>query len=396
MARGKSIKNRSAAVGRTAREKADRRTNIINLAMVAAFVLALAVGFVFIRGLHLPFVQVLTVDGFEMNAVMFNYFYRDTYDSFQNAYGELLDAYGTIDDSRPLDEQVYSEGFTWADFFYDTTLQTAQRTVIVYQAALQAGYELSESGAAAVDDELGAVRTGAKKNGFVTPGAFVRSHYGKGAGMNSYEQYLLLKELAEEYSAASYTDAQYTDSEMEAWYRENYPDADGEHEYNTVNCRLIYLPYSGYAYDEELGYYSYSAETREYTMDQLKTITADYMALSPAEQTEEAFAALAGEYSSYLAEEGGLYENAYKGDSGLETQVQTWLFGNRSAGDVDYVSADSGAYLLYWTGEDIPAWEHLALQGLRNDDWNAWYLSLSADAVVEADPKILSYLNLDP
>lgn len=396
MAKGKGTKTRNTAAKASARRQADRRTNIINLVMVAAFVLLLAVGFVFIRGLYLPYVTAVTIDDFELDAVMFNYFYRDTYDSFQSAYGEMLDAYGTIDDDLPLDEQIYSTDFTWADFFYDTTMQTVQRTVIVYRAALAAGYELSESGAASVAGELEAVKSGAKQNGFVRPGGFVRSHYGKGAGMDSYEQYLLLKELAEEYSTASYADVEYTMSEKQAWYSENYPDADGEHDYGTVNFRLIYLPYSGYAYDEQLGYYGYSEETMEYTMEQLRSLTADYMALSPKARTEEAFAALAEEYSSYLADEGGLYQNAYKGDSGVETQVQNWLFGSRSAGDLGYVSADSGVYLLYWVGEDIPAWEYLALQGLRNEDWNAWYLSLAEDSAIEDNPKILDYLNLDP
>ncbi len=396
--KGRSVPLSTAAAKKSAARKAkeDRRTNIINLIMVLAFVLAVAVGFVCIRGLYLPFVEVLTVDGYDMDAVMFNYFYRDTYDSFQSAYGEMLDAYGTIDPDKPLNEQTYSNGYTWADFFYDTALQNTQRSVIIYQTALAAGYELSESGAAAVAEELESVKSGAKRNGFVTPGAFVRAHYGRGAGMESYEEYLLLKELADEYSAASYADAEYTDSELEAWYSENYPDAGSEHDYNTVNFRLIYLPYSGYAYDEELGYYGYSAETMEYTMAQLESVTADYMELPAEERTEAAFAELAAEYSSYLSDDGGLYKNAYKGDSGIETQVQNWIFGKRTAGDADYVSADSGAYLLYWVGEDMPVWEYLALQGLRNDNWNEWYLRLAENVETEASPKILTYLNLDP
>lgn len=392
---GKSMSKSAKAAAKRVRE--DRRTNTINLVLVAAFVLALVIGFGFIRGVYLPWINVLSVDDYDMDAVTFNYFYRDTYDSFQSAYGEMLEAYGTIDPNIPLNEQAYAKDYSWADFFYDTAVMNAQRTAILWKEARAAGYELSETGAAAVTEEMEAVRAGAKRNGFVSPGAFVRAHYGKGASLRSYEEYMALQELANEYSTGYTATLEYGEEELRAWYEENYPDAAGEHDYNTVNFRLIYLPYSGYAYDEEMGYYGYSEETKTRAMTQLKSVTADYMALPAEERTEDDFAALATEFSSYLSKEGGLYENTYKGDSGVETQVQNWLFkAGHTAGDVEYLAADSGAYLLYWIREDIPVWEHLAYEGLRNDSWNEWYAALAKRAVIETDPDILRYLNLNP
>ncbi len=390
-------KNKKTAAGRQAKaRREERRVMAVNLLLAAAFVLVLAAAGVSAGGLYLPYVTAMSVDDFEMDAVQFNYYYRDTYDSFRSAFGDMLDAYGTIDEARPLNEQLYSEGFTWGDFFYDTALQNAQRTTVMYQAATAAGYELSAEGSAEVEEELASLRAGAKRNGFTYPGGFLRSHYGKGATMKSYEEYLRLKALATEYSTGYWAEALYDESELVAWHEENHPDSKRDDGEKTVNFRLIYLPYSGYEYDEAAGYYGYSAETRENAMEQLQQVTGDYMALPESERTEEGFAALAEQYSSYLSREGGLYKNAYRGDDGVEAAVQNWLFAGRSAGDVGYVSADSGAYMLYWLAEDMPAWEYMALEGLRNESWNAWYAELAEASDIHVNEKVKHHLYYEP
>lgn len=385
-----------SAKKRVKRSKAerDRRTNIINGVLVAVFVLAILAFLCWSRGWYLPLVTALSTDGYDMNAVTFNYFYRDTYDSFRSAYGEMLDAQGTIKPNVPLDEQTYSADFTWADFFYDTAVETAKRTVIVYEAAQEAGYELSEDAQAEIDAQLGMISANANANGYSTAAGFLRGHYGAGATMKTYRDYLEMKAISDGFSGDAYSGETYAEEELAAWFEENYPDAGDAYNYSTVDFRMIYLPYSGYAYDADTGYYGYSDEAKQSAKTQLQTVATLYV---QGEQTEESFAALAEEYSSYNRSEGGLYENAMPDDENVEAQVRSWLFTDgRKAGDTDYIEADSGVYLLYWVGENQPAWRYLAEKGLRTESWNAWYEELAASVEFTENPSILKHLNLDP
>ena len=379
---------------RLSKAQRDRRTNIINLSLVGIFVLGALAMLVWTRGWYKPLVTALSADGYEMDAVTFNYFYRDCYDSFRSAYGEMLEAQGTIRQNTPLDEQTYASGYTWADFFYDTAVENAKRDMTVYLAAREAGYELSEEELSEIDAQLEMIRQNANANGFATAGGFLRGHYGRGATIKSYREYLVLDAIANGFSGDHYSGTACSEAEQTAWFQENYPDAGDEYDYATVDFRMIYLPFSGYAYDDELGYYGYSEESRASTLSQLQYIATLYM---EGERTEESFAALAKEYSAYKPAEGGLYENALKDDENVEAQVRSWLFAaGRAPGDTDYIEADTGDYLLYWIGEDMPAWEFLAQKGLRTDAWNEWYAALAADTEITENPRILRHLYLDP
>ena len=384
MSAKKRVKRKSA--------QQDRRTNIINIVLVAVFVLAILAFLCWSRGWYKPLVTALSTDGYEMDAVTFNYFYRDCYDSFQSAYGEMLQAQGRLQLGRSLDELEYSEDYSWAQFFYDTAIQNAKRSVTVYLAAQAAGYELPESEVEDIDRQLDAIRENARANGFNTGEEFLRSHYGPGSSLKSYREYLILEAVANAFSGGYYSGETYTDAELDAWFAENYPDAGEEYDYSTVNFRMIYLPFSGYEFDADTGTAGYSEEARASTLSQLRYIATLY---SQGDRTEESFAALAEEWSAYKPAEGGLYENALKDDESVEAQVRAWLFADgRTPGDTDTIEADSGDYMVYWVGEDISARQYLAGKGLRTEAWNAWFTDLAEDMEFEENPHILKHLYL--
>lgn len=388
---GRAPSAASAQAARGKRER-DRRVMTVNYIIIAVFVLAVAAGVLYTQGVYLPCVKALYSAEEKMDAVMFNYFYRDCYDSFQSAYGEMIDAYGSIDRSKTLDEQAYSADLTWAQFFYNTARQNAARTMVVHQAAIRDGQMLSAEGEAEVDRQIEALRAGAKRNGYISAGRFLRSHYGKGATVDSYREYLIYEALANEYSASYYGQTEYSEDQLAAWFEENYPNAGDGYDYNTVDFRLIYFPFSGYAYDSVSGTYGYSDAAREAARSQLQVVLDLY---NEGEWTENAFASLAEQYSSYKAADGGLYKNAVKDDSGTEAKVLQWAFSaSRKPGDMETVEAESGDYMLYWVGEDIPAWEYLARKGLDDENWSRWYEAQAAAVSIEENPKLMDYLYL--
>ena len=377
---------------RRSKAERDRRTNIINIVLVAVFVLAILAFLCWSRGWYKPMVTALSTDGYDMDAVTFNYFYRDCYNSFRNAYGEMLTAQGRLRTGVSLAAQEYGEDYSWAQFFYDTAVQNAKRSVTVYLAAEAAGWELPQTELDAIEAQLDTIRQNARANGFNSGEGFLRSHYGPGSSLKSYREYLVMEAISNGFSGDYYSDVTYSDAELESWFVSNYPDAGTEYDYPTVNFRMIYLPFSGYTLDAETGIAGYSDETRAQTLTQLQYIATLYM---QGDRTEESFAALAKDYSAYNPAEGGLYENARKDDENVEAQVRSWLFAaGRAPGDTDYVEADSGDYLLYWVGEDIPARQYLAEKGLRTEAWNAWFTDLAEDMQFEENPRILKHLYL--
>ncbi len=98
------------------------------------------------------------------------------------------------------------------------------------------------------------------------------------------------------------------------------------------------------------------------------------------EKTEEAFAALASEYSEDPGSvaEGGLYEDVLPG--AMVAEFDTWLFADeRKAGDVEIVeTADYGAHIMFYVGEGKPEWEINVRADLKQDKYNTEYEALAA------------------
>lgn len=99
------------------------------------------------------------------------------------------------------------------------------------------------------------------------------------------------------------------------------------------------------------------------------------------EKTEDAFAALATENSTDTgsAENGGLYENVYKGQ--MVKPFEAWCFDeNRQTGDTGIVETDYGYHVMYFVSRsDYAYWQQLAASKLTDD----WQESLSGEIVSE-------------
>ena len=138
----------------------------------------------------------------------------------------------------------------------------------------------------------------------------------------------------------------------------------------------------------------------------LGTKTEDGQALldewKAGEATEESFAALCAEHSDdvYTAAEGGLYEGITKGS--MREELSTWLFdGARVAGDTVSITTtgeteeEKYTYVMYYVGQNDPAWKLSIRATLQNEAMNAYAEEISADIQVE-DPKgRLNYLKAE-
>ena len=96
-------------------------------------------------------------------------------------------------------------------------------------------------------------------------------------------------------------------------------------------------------------------------------------------QTEDAFAALAQEYSTDNADDGGLYENVYPGQ--MVKPFEDWCFdAARQSGDTGIVQTDYGYHVMYFVGtNDYAYWQVLAANKLASD----WQTGLTENLSTE-------------
>ena len=142
-------------------------------------------------------------------------------------------------------------------------------------------------------------------------------------------------------------------------------------DYNTVNVRHILISADETA-DEETK--KSAAEKAQATLDEFRN----------GDKTEESFAALAQEYSEDNADEGGLYENVYKGQ--MVTAFEDWCFDPaRKTGDSGIVETEYGYHIMYFVGEGENYRDAMVEANILNDYFVAWTDELTAGYEVAAN-----------
>ena len=96
------------------------------------------------------------------------------------------------------------------------------------------------------------------------------------------------------------------------------------------------------------------------------------------EQTEEAFGALAAQYSGDSnAASGGLYEDIALGQ--MVEPFETWCFdGSRQSGDTGIVETEYGYHVMYFVSTNpLEYWKVDAQNDLRSADFSEWIEALT-------------------
>lgn len=109
--------------------------------------------------------------------------------------------------------------------------------------------------------------------------------------------------------------------------------------------------------------------------DIANSVLEQYLA---GEQTEDAFGALAAQYSSdSSASSGGLYEDIALGQ--MVEPFETWCFdSSRQSGDTGIVETEYGYHVMYFVGTNpLEYWKVDVRNDLRAADYNAWIGALT-------------------
>ena len=315
----------------------------------------------------------VTIGDTKFSVVDFNYFfYAEYYQYISKVYSEYPGYAESMlpDTSQPLDAQYVSADETWADRIGNAALDTMTDTVAAWNAGHEAGYELSESKAAEVDETYSAAEAQASMNGYSLD-AFLSRNYGKGITGKAWKELLLLTAYADEYREKVKNDFSYSQDELDGYYADNASELD-------VYClRSFYI--SGSAFEDG--------------MDGAKAAADAYAASIHAEQ-DMIDAARDFDAETYADDDSTLHY--YEGSS-LAGPYHDWVTEDgRQAGDVYVAENEShGAYyVLYYIDRirnDYPcATVHMIsmfADEISSDDYDTTEAYESALAVARSDLK---------
>ena len=243
-------------------KKEAKKLKIYTISFVVAMLLvvAIVVGVIaapFVSGVISRGTHAVNIGNRQLSTAQLSYYYYDAISSFysniQNQYGEYADLYaqmlGGVISTIPLDEQIYDKekNLTWADRFIDEAKQSAIWTLTMYDAAVAAGFELSEDGQKFLDNFEENMTMYAQMYGYSSLKGYLRAFYGDGADLATYKEYYTYNSVASEY-AADYIDSLEFNNED---YREH--EKDKYHEYNSYTYISYYVNSSNYLTFLKLG-----------------------------------------------------------------------------------------------------------------------------------------------
>ena len=166
---------------------------------------------------------------YKINNAQQMYFFQNYYASFMEQNADYLSYYG-LDQEKSLKEQTCpytgedGESMSWYDYFMDGTTAQVEQTLILAEAAKEAGVTLSEDDNKDIEETLAQI----------TP-----ENFAPGLTTEEVKECLELSLLAANYQTQVQEAIKYTDADLETYYTEN------KNTYDMVDYRMYSFTYLG-------------------------------------------------------------------------------------------------------------------------------------------------------
>ena len=281
-----------------------------------------------------------TVGDNKINTVEMSYYYNDAINNLyssiysgDNAYADYYFEAMGLDVGTKLTEQTNPEtGDTWANYFIDSALETAQNDYALAALAQEAGFTLPEEEKTSLETSLSNIETSAMLSGYGTGDKYLQAIYGFGASLDSYRTYLERSALANAYYTHYYESLTFTNDDIRAEEKENGVDAYNSYTY--LDCYLSYTDFLEGGKEDENGSKTYTDEEKDAARAKLKT-AAEKLA---AATTEEELKKLAEE--AEVNESSQLAVNQETNDlhSSMDAKLADWMAAeDRKPGDIGMI-----------------------------------------------------------
>ena len=357
----KTLAEREAAV----KARKERRTWTIVGVLVALFVVVIVL---LNTNLLYTGTTSVTVGDYKFTNAEYQYYYTTAYNNFTYQYGSYASLLG-LDTSADLDEQTVQSSlftmlgleipeslqpadeeetaeFTWDDYFRETALQNMAQVTAIWDAAVKAGYTLSEEAAEEINSTIASFETMATANNLRGADGYAAVIYGKGVTASLVRELLERAYIAEEYSADIYESFEYSADEINAYYDENADAFDAiSFDYYLVEAEKVEV--SETVTDEETG---------EETEETNEEVTDETMAEAKEEADSLLEAAQAGALSFAEAVTETMGEEAeateikslfgYSVTSGYSVMAEWLLDSAREPGDMAVLENEGVGYYV--------------------------------------------------
>ena len=205
---------------------------VVILAVLAVGLVTMAVGAFNNSGIVERNTTALTVGEHELTAAELSYFYMDGINAF---YSEWYDNYGDyastylmfmvgLDVTKPLDEQMFDEETTFAEYFTEAAVNSAVSAYTAYDLAAAAGTGLHDLDKDTIDLTMSQIELAAKSRNYASTKAYLKAMYGSGASEESFRKYLEVISVSNHHLQDVFDGFTYTDADLEAYSAEHFDD----------------------------------------------------------------------------------------------------------------------------------------------------------------------------
>ena len=359
-------------------KKLTMMTRLFVVVLAAIVVIAAIAGtgrFIANSGIREKNTVALTVGTHEINNAEMNYFFIDAVNNFAQTYGSYAVLFG-LDTTKPLDEQYVDEeaGITWADDFMTSAKDTAKTIYALYDAAVAAGYTLSEAEIASIDNNMANMKAYALLYGYGNTEDYLKAMYGAGTTEESFRAYMEANMLAQSYYNAYSAALSYDDAAIRAADAED-PSAYNFYSYNYYNLNVSKFLTGGTK--DENGNVTYSDEDRAAAVAAAEKAAKALVAqeIASVEDLDAAIAALEVNAEVKNAASTAVTDSA---KNSVMQALKDWVTAdNRKVGDVTYIENAStttaedgtetktvnGYYVVMFTGLNE---NNIALKNVRH------------------------------
>lgn len=288
-------------------------------------------------------------------------------------YVQYASYYG-VDFSKPLDTQVQNKetGLTWQQYLLAGALEQWHNTMILLDAAAEAGYKLPAEYQAKLDGLQKEMEELAKEGKHASVDAMIQKDFGVNTGFADYKRYMEDYFVATLYEGEVIAGMEATDAEIETYFEDNKKTLESYFGVTKdsgvlVDVRhILYMPDG--ATSETIRTEKFPDEAWESAEKKAKAILETW---KKGKKDEESFGELAKEHSmDGSASEGGLFEGVAEGD--MVKAFNDWIFDeSRKHGDTDIVKTEFGYHVMFFVGSEAE-WIGTCRQGVQEEKFSKW------------------------
>ena len=326
-------------------EKEKRKSRIIAISVITVLILISAVAIIINSNFVRRTLPVYTIDGVNFSTTEFEFFFYSELMEYNNMMSQFQGmGIDLPDPNRLLSRQVRDQetGETWADFITQMALARMASIVSLHNAAMAAGFELSDEQIEEIDEEITMVGYQAMFNGFPTTDSLLQQMFGNSINESTYRSILEFTMTAGAYGEFVRDSFSYSSGELAGFYMENRDILD-VFAYRVLRINPDELNYADFesdeAYDEALE--TAIADAHERAAD---IITGGI-------SSEEDFIATARE--EYGHDDDWTTEVHYRMGEHLDATFKDWLLDeSRNEGDIAAFDNDTGSTILYFVSRN--------------------------------------------